>query len=295
MFIKDGKSLFNNTGLLISIIILVILLILSYNKCMSASSYELFTEPTIPSNTQSVQLTPEPQDVRININGGSVSINFTINVTQNLPLPKKFIVVLAQYDSTLKTTGNNKFYLSNEYELNTAVSANQSTLQTNLCSLVNGLPSCGYTFSNLDIIDSNGNLYYYKIGIAAVYDWGNSNFVIPYNVNSPNKLFTLDTSIEQQDNLYNEFLQFKQQQQQNSKTTGQNSSSVSNSYGNTISTADGQYELIKSQLGNYPSNLLMDNTSATQGLLSDLVDKSMAQGLLNINVDISSPTTNSSS
>ena len=288
MFIKDGKSIFNNTGLVISIIILVVLLIFSYNKCMSSSSYELFTA-TIPLIAQPSQPTPEPQDVRININGGSVTINFTINITQNLPLPKKFIVVLAQYDSTLKTTGNNKFYLSNEYELNTAVSASQSTFQTNLCSLVNGLPSCGYTFSNLDIMDANGNLYYYKIGISAVYDWGNSNFVIPYNVNSSNKLFILDTSIDQQDNLYNEFLQYKQQQQQNAKTTGQTSSGPGNSYGNTISTADGQYELIKSQLGNYPSNLLMDNKSATQGLLSDLVDKSMAQGLLNISVAVSSP------
>jgi hypothetical protein len=282
MFIKDGKSIFNNTGLVISIIILLVLLIFSYNKCMSSSSYELF-------GTETTQPTPEPQDVRININGGSVTINFTINITQNLPLPKKFIVVLAQYDSTLKTTGNNKFYLSNEYELNTAVTASQSTFQTNLCSLVNGLPSCGYTFSNLDIMDASGNIYYYKIGIAAVYDWGNSNFVIPYNVNSSNKLFTLDTSIDQQDNLYNEFLQYKQQQHQNAKITGQTSSGTGNSYGNTISTADGQYELIKSQLGNYPSNLLMDNKSASQGLLSDLVDKSMAQGLLNISVAVSSP------
>ena len=283
MFIKDGKSIFNNTGLIISIIILIVLLILSYNKCMT--SYELFGE-------QPAQPTPEPQNVRININGGAVTINFTINITENLPLPKKFIVVLAQYDSTLKTTGNNKFYLSNEYELNTSVGANQATLQTNLCSLVNGLPSCSYTFSNLDIMDTDGNLYYYKIGIAAVYDWGNSNFVIPYNVSSSNKLFTLDTSIDQQETLYNEFLQYKQQQKQNANTTGQTSSGIGNSYGNTISTADGQYELIKSQLGNYPNNLLMDTTSAKQALLSDLVDKSMAQGLLNINVAVSSQTSN---
>lgn len=291
MFIIDGKSIFNNAGLIISIIVLIVLLILSYNKCMTSYSYELFTNPTISLPTQSknsTQPTPEPQDVRININGGSVTINFGINITQNLPLPTKFIVVLAQYDSTLKTTGNNKFYLSNEYELNTSITASQSTFRTNLCSLVNGLPSCRYTFSNLDIMDSNGNLYYYKIGVSAVYNWGNSNFVIPYNVSSSNKLFTLDTSIDQQDNIYNEFLQYKQQQQQN--TTGRNGSSIGNSYGNTISTADGQYELIKSQLGNYPSNLLMDKTSSTPGLLSDLVDKSMAHGLLNINVAVSSPT-----
>ena len=34
----------------------------------------------------------------------------------------------------------------------------------------------------------------------------------------------------------------------------------------------------------------MNSTSATQGQLSDLVDKSMAQGLLNVNVSVSTPT-----
>ena len=49
-------------------------------------------------------------------------------------------------------------------------------------------------------------------------------------------------------------------------------------------TADGQYEIIKSQLGNYPSNLLMDPTSEQQNSLSDIVDKSLAHGILNVNV-----------
>lgn len=277
MFIKDGKSLFSNTGLVISIIILVVLLAISYNKCMS--KVELF---------ETTQPTPEPQDVRININGGTITLNFTLNVNNNAPLPKKFLVVLAQYDSTLKNTGNNKFFLSNEYELNTSVSANKATYQTNLCTLVNGLPACKYNFSNLDTLDTNGDLYYYKIGISAVYDWGNSNFVIPYNVNSSNKLFTLDTSIDQQSNLYNEFLQYKQQQQTLGNSTGQNMTSTVNA--NTMATADGQYEIIKSQLGNYPSNLILDPTSGKQNLLSDLVDKSMAQGLLNVNVSVAKPT-----
>jgi hypothetical protein len=279
MFIKDGKSLFNNTGLIIAVIILVILLVISYNKCMSR--VELF-EPTTEQNQ-----TPEPQDVRISINGGNIKLNFTLNITNNLPLPKKFIVVLAQYDNSFKNTGNNKFYLSNEYELNTLVSANQETYKTNLCTLVNGLPSCSYVFSNLDTMDSNGNLYYYKVGISAIYDWGNSNFVIPYNVNSSNKLFTLNTSIEQQYNLYNEFLQYKKQNAQYTDQTTNTSLT-----GNTIATADGQYEIIKSQLGNYPSNLIMDPVSAKQNLLSDLVDKSMVQGKLNVNVSVAKPQSN---
>jgi hypothetical protein len=287
MFIKDGKSLFNNTGLIIAIIILVILLVISYNKCMAP--IELFEGATPKperafESTSAKQPTPEPQDVRISINGGNVKLNFTLNITNNAPLPKKFLVVLAQYDSSQKNTGNNKFYLSNEYELNTSVSANQETYKTNLCTLVNGLPSCSYVFSNLDTMDANGNLYYYKVGISSVYDWGNSRFVIPYNVNSSNKLFTLDSSIEQQDNLYNEFLQYKKKQ----SITHSSSSSTSN----TLATADGQYELIKSQLGNYPSNLVLDPTSARQNLLSDLVDKSMDEGKLNINVSVPKPSTN---
>jgi hypothetical protein len=284
MFIKDGKSLFNNTGLIISIGILLILLLISYNKCMS--SVELFNLPTTIPNTTSgnIKNSPEPKDVRINIKGNTVSINFTVD--SNTQIPKKFVIVLAQYDSSLKNTGNNKFYLSNEYEINNAVTANESTYQTNVCTVVNGIPTCSYSFSNLDTIDTNGNLYYYKIGIAAVYDdRGNSNFVTPYNVNSSNKLFSLDSAIDQQDDLFNEFIKYKNQKQLNAQSTGQ--TSTSNNI--AMSTADGQYEIIRAQLGNYPSNLLMDPTSAKQNLLSDLVDKSMAQGLLNVNVSIDNP------
>jgi hypothetical protein len=283
MFIKDGKSLFNNTGLIIAIIILVILLVISYNKCMAP--IELF-DPTIAQSTTASLITPEPKDVRVSIMNGNIALNFTINTTNNEPIPTKFLVVLAQYDSAFKNTGNNKFYLSNEYEINTAVSATQSTYQTNLCTLINGLPSCKYLFTNLDKMDANGNLYNYKIGVAAVYDWGNSKFVIPYNVTNTNKLFTLESSIEQQDNLYNEFLEYKKQKQTTTQLSGQTPNA------NTMATADGQYEMIKSQLGNYPSNLVLDPESSKQNLLSDLVDKPMVQGLLNVNVAVNKPVSN---
>ena len=60
-----------------------------------------------------------------------------------------------------------------------------------------------------------------------------------------------------------------------------------------ISTADGQYELIKSQLGNYPDNLLLDEQTINQKSLSDLVDKNMSNGILNINVKMDSDDLNS--
>lgn len=266
MFINDGKSLFSNTKLIIAIIILIIVMLFSYNRCVERT--ESFENPN----------TPDPIDVRINIKNNTITLNFGVDTTSNKPLPKNFLVILVQYDSKMQNTGNNKFYMSNEYEINTSVSNTKTA--NNLCSLVNGMPSCSYVFTGLDINDVNGEPYYYKIGLAAIYDTGNSNFVVPYNVSSSNKLFTLTNNIDQQNSLYDEFLEYKKTQQQ--MQGGGNGSGISNS--DIIASADGQYELIKSQLGGYPSNINMNDPSIVQNSLSDLVDKSMALGILNVNV-----------
>ena len=274
MFIKIDKAikaLCNNTGFFISIIILLLLLIYSHNKCNTLNNIEQFGEGDVTTT-----INEPPTNVRISINGNNITIIFTIKINNNEKIPKKIIVVLAQHDNNYKNTGNNKIYLSNEYELNMAVSSNDKTYKTNLCTLIQGVPSCTHTFNNVDIKDDNGNLYYYKIGISSVYDAGNSAFVIPYNINTINNLFSLNNSIEQQNNIVDEFNKFKQSTQ---LIDGQN-----NTYSNTMLTADGQYELIKSQLGNYPSNLLMDPTSEQQNSLTDIIDKSLAYGILNVNV-----------
>jgi len=285
MFIKIDKAikaLCNNTGFFISIIILLLLLIYSHNKCNTLNNIEQIEEgfytTTMPITATTIPtiINEPPTNVRMSINGNNITIIFTIKISNNEKIPKKFIVVLAQHDNNYKNTGNNKIYLSNEYELNMAVSSNDKTYKTNLCTLIQGVPSCTHTFNNVDIKDDNGNLYYYKIGISSVYESGNSKFVMPYNVNTINNLFSLNNSIEQQNNIVDEFNKFKQSTQ---LIDGQN-----NTYSNTMLTADGQYELIKSQLGNYPSNLLMDPTSEQQNSLTDIIDKSLAYGILNVNV-----------
>ena len=184
------------------------------------------------------------------------------------------MVVLSQYNSEYINTGNNKLYVSNEDELNSSIYSNNAIKQkTNLCTLINGMPSCKYTFNNVDITDSDNNIYYYKIGISAIYDNGNSKFVTPYNITTINKLFNLTSTLDYQNNLVSELNTYKALK---AKTLGIN--------GNTTNMPeDSQYELIKSQLGNYPSNLLMDSQSE-QNLLRTYVDKSLAHGILNVNV-----------
>lgn len=307
MFLKDGQSLLGNWGIVISLGILVVLLFFSYNKCMVLNDNEGFADPTTStvserasaSGTASTVNTnipgkdtsfPPPQNPRINITGSTITLNFTINPVAGTLTPIQFMVILVQYDSALTPTGNNKFYISNESVINPSVSINQSaagaslgtSANNSLCNLVNGSPSCNYVFKNLDMIDTGGNPYYYKIGISAVYASGNSRFVLPYNVVNSNGIFSLTTSLDAQNNQFNDYIKYKQMQ------TEMNSAK----YSNTVATSDGQYELIKSQLGGYPSNLVMDPTSAKQNMLSDLVDKSMAQAILNVNVGTNNTNSN---
>ena len=293
MFITTGKSLFGNTGLLLSLLILIILVYFSYNKCY-INSIENFSFnpvtglqiPDPPPISLSNSLTP-PKDLRIKISGNSIIISFTIDTSINNIIPKSFIIVLAQYDSNKNNTGNNKFFLSNEDIINPEFQASQASqiagtnLETNLCTIVNGVPYCKYIYNNIDIKDNSGNLFYYKLGVSAIYNnnniTSNSVYITPYNINSIDKMFTMETTVENQNTQFKNFLEYQK---------GQNIKSPisANTYGDTISTADGQYELIKSQLGNYPDNLLLDSQTINKGTLSDIVDKSMAQALLNINV-----------
>ena len=137
-------------------------------------------------------------------------------------------------------------------------------------------------FVNIDF-KIYGNLFYYKIGVASVFaDKTNSQFVLPGNIASENKLFTLDTSAENQSKQFKAFQTFQGMQKKEGGFGGQSISA--NIYDKTMATADGQYEFIKSQLGGYPDNLLMDSLDISQGQLNDLVDRTMAPAILNANI-----------
>ena len=282
MFINDGKSLFGNKGLICSLLIILILLFFSYNKCYNKLNhinnnnlYNNTIEPFFENDDIDDKL-PRPENVRITIEGNSITVKFTISNIMGVKTPSKFILVLAQYDPNKKNTGNNKFYLSNEYELNSSVNIDTTTYETNICTLFDGEPKCSYKFSNLNISDENGNLFYYKLGISAVYDYTNTSFVMPYNVNTNDKLFTLNSSTEEQNQQYTDFLKYQENLNKENPKTIKNSA--------MISTADGKYELIKSQLGNYPDNLLLDEQNINKTSLNDLLDKNMCNGILYINV-----------
>jgi hypothetical protein len=307
MFFKDGKSLFGNTGLVISFALLVIILYISYNKCY-VNTIENFGSCPNPTNlnvgdsgctttASTVASTVantyrSPTNVRVDIVGPTITVKFDYDNKLSYILPTKFIIILAQYDNNKKNTGNNVFFISNEYELNaSSVKLTDEIYKTNVCNIVNGVPECQYVFTNVDNLDSNNNVYYYKVGVAAVYPTSTNSskteyttpFIDPYNINTTDKLFNISSSTKQQSQDYNDFLAYK-------KLQNTNGNASANLYNATISTPDGQYELIKSQLGDYPDNLVIESQTTNENDLSNLLDKSMAQGILNVNLRMGSQT-----
>lgn len=276
----------SNIGIIAALAVLFIVLILNYNRCY-VNINENFDVPvldveTVPQITNvpsqlstpvSTSKYPNPKNVRVNVTPTSCTLNFNVDISQNVPIPEKFIVVLAQYDKNKKYLGSNKFYLSDEYALGNRQALNPE-LHQNLCSIVNGLPTCSYTFNNLTATDVNGDAYLYKIGVSAIYSDGNSDFVLPSNI--MNSFFILDTNIDAQTQEYQDFLKYKTAVQE-TKTNIMSS--------NMISTADGQYEMIKNQLGNYPDNLEISNEEIRSNTLADLIDKSMSLGKIIVKVN----------
>lgn len=290
-----GKS---NICIISALGILLLVLILNYNRCYvnnsNAENFEsipVVDTTTVKNNLSNVQPTniasnvkfPTPKDVRVSVTPNSCTLNFTNDISEGTPMPIKYLVVLAQYDKNKKYVGTNRFYLSDEYLLDDRQALNPATTQ-NLCTIVNGFPSCSYTFNNLTSNDINGDPYFYKIGISSIYKDGNSDFVIPGNI--LNNYFILDTSIDAQTKNYQDYLKYKS----STNTLNTNQQNLNND--SILSTADGQYEIIKLQLGNYPNNLEISDQEIQNNTLSDLIDKSMSLGKIFVNV--SSPTTTQS-
>ena len=166
----------SNIGIIAALIVLFVVLILNYNRCY-VNINENFDVPLVDVEPQTTNLQeqsstpvnisryPAPKNVRVNVTPISCTLNFNVDIKNNTPIPEKFIVILAQYDKNKKYMGSNKFYLSDEYSLGNRQAINPE-LHQNLCSIVNGLPTCSYSFNNLVATDINGDAYLYKIGVC---------------------------------------------------------------------------------------------------------------------------------
>ena len=140
----------------------------------------------------------------------------------------------------------------------------------------------------LDKFDANDKLNYYKFGIITV---------LKYEGETKNELSMAQTEIKNVENLYIAQKDYKfplksmnvetvdkdWEDYSNMKKEEREGKVVDESTGEVISTANGEYEMIKKNLGGYPDNLLLQ-LNTNYKTLDELIKGQLSQGILDINV-----------
>ena len=268
---------------IIILIIILVVIILCYVIKYNINNIDNFNPPTVSAETTvstvttaSPQTTPttiilSPLNVRIiRINENEFKVNFHYPKNSNIT---KFIIVISQYTSQLESVGELKILVSDESIGSlSAICHSQGSLNQN--------NKCSHTFSNIARIDNENNNYLYRIGVAALGEnaMGEnaiSVFAEPNNIPllGGKRMFTMEKDFK-----------FISLDAINLSTTSSIPVSGMSNSDFLNEGIDSQYDLLTNQLGGYPYNAILSSTSTTQNLLSDLVNKSMADKIVNINL-----------
>jgi len=130
-----------------------------------------------------------------------------------------------------------------------------------------------YRKLNLKMKDENDKPIFYRLGLMAVYSNGFSQIITHYNI----RTFRLGVSVLQH-------LAILQHGNSNYGTAGNVSlENIEVDGGDTVATADGKFEVIKRQLGGYPDNLFIEERTGPNSL-SELINRQLSLGILNVNV-----------
>ena len=145
---------------------------------------------------------------------------------------------------------------------------------------------------NLPKVDSTDNkTLYYKLGLVTVYNYINSStatqpiyYIETSNVmnvsnmyiqNNNYMIFLRNSDMENVDTDWNDFQKMKTEQRAGKV--------VDPDSGKIISTADGEFQYMKSNLGGYPDNLYLQ-LDTNYNTLNELATNQLSQGILNVNV-----------
>ena len=277
--------------LLITIGCLILFLLISmfsnYIPTQNAKNIENFDVPTTtnPSTTNPSTTNPsttkpapsQPQRVRIvRISDSQFQVHFYYS---NPNTVSGFIIAIYQYQSDMTPIKDIKILVTDE----TTGSTNAICSSAGASST--GGINCGFshTFNDIAKLDSNGKNYLYRVAVAAVMTDTTypsnpvdtiSSFAEPENIPVVGnmKLFTMEPNFLLPGNV-------------NLTSSAPAATMPISATSNTDFLNEGidsQYNLLTQQLGGYPYNAVLSSTSSSQNLLADLVDKSMADRILNI-------------
>jgi len=203
-----------------------------------------------------------PNTLKIKIHPDKNELDVTFNVDPAQKDIGHFLIVLAKYDYKRNLIGHLKVHTSSESDES----------NKNICYMDRGVRKCNYTLTDIDHIDSDGNVLYYRISVIPVDKNGTSGNYVEPTYPGGYSHFVMSKSEKEMDKIIKKVREMEQSENKRKEL-----------HEEIVSNAGGEFEYLKKQLGNYPDNLILDTNKHT---LRELVNKSMALGEINVDMSV---------
>ena len=155
---------------------------------------------------------------------------------------------------------------------------------------------CGFTFTQVEPTDPQGNIYYYKLGVGVVFVNKNTgeetlSKIKSFAFGQGNKLqyFRVDTNLDDQEKLLKRLDELEKMNAQRALQQPQQQQSGQGGSGDCQAAAgmNAYMNMLKSYLGNYPDEFLLGTVQGRELTLDRYFTESLANGQINISADLS--------
>jgi hypothetical protein len=157
---------------------------------------------------------------------------------------------------------------------------------------------CSYTFMQVEPTDPQGNIYYYKLGIGAIFvnttdGTEKLSKITAFTFGQGNKLqyFRVDTNLDDQEKLLKRLEALERVSAQKAiQQPGSTQDGTVSAHGLTASAGNGinaYMNMLKPYIGNYPDEYLLGTLQGKELTLDKYLNQSLAAGQINIFADFS--------
>lgn len=317
MFLKDTNLLPRHTGVFFAIVILLVLLVLNFDKCYSSLidiiSKWIKTTPSVNTTVGNAQIeqfqgagipTIKKVSVQVSPEKREAVAKFE-KITSNIPpgyILKNYLLVLAKYNKDLVQVDALNVKMSNELtpittnpgstSTTTAPGVTTTTTQPNSLggSICNNEGICSYVFTDLDTKDDDGNVYYYKLGVGVVYDYNGTDIysnITTYNFGTGNtqQYFRVDIDMQEQEKLLRRLADIESA----SLYTVKGQKPVPTDVSDVVAQGadiDAYMKMLRPYIGNYPDEFTLNKQKINELTLDSYLDENYAVGEFNVNVNL---------
>lgn len=324
MFFKDTNLLPRHTGVFFAIVILLVLLVLNFDKCYM-SLVDIVTKWIMPTRTGGVSPTFTPS---VNTTVGNSQIEQFQDTSSGTPTIKKisvqvspekreavakfekvtsgipegytlknYLLVLAKYNKDLVQVDALNVKMSNEIAsgATTTTAAPNVTTTTTIPnslggSICNNEGICSYVFTDLDTKDDDGNVYYYKLGVGVVYDNNGADVysnITTYNFGTGNtqQYFRVDIDMQEQEKLLRRLADIENASLYTAKEQKPVATGISDAVAQGTDI-DAYMKMLRPYVGNYPDEFTLNRQKINELTLDSYLDENYAVGEFNVNVNL---------